>query len=50
MDEFETSFEDEHRTCPITGRKEKKSLISQLNKKGKLSRFEMDEIFLSDDF
>lgn len=45
---YEDGFDDERRTCPITGRKEKKSLISTLNKKGKISRHEMDEIFLDD--
>lgn len=49
-DDFEVGFEDENRRCPVTGRKEKKSLISVLNKKGKISDFEMDEIFLEDDF
>lgn len=49
-DEKIESFDDETRTCPITGRKEKKTLKSVLNKKGKISSFEMDEIFLEDGF
>lgn len=44
------AFEDEVKTCPITGRKEKKTLKSVLNKKGKISKYEMDEIFLEDSF
>lgn len=47
-EEEDAGFDDEFKTCPITGRKEKKSMISTLNKKGKLSKFEMDEIFLDD--
>lgn len=43
-------FDDEKRVDPVTGRKEKKSMMSVLNKKGRLSKFEMDEIFLEDDF
>lgn len=44
-DKDETAFDDEVRICPVTGKKEKKSLKSILNKKGKLSRHELDEIF-----
>lgn len=47
--EIESGLEDEKRRCPVTGRKEKKSMASVLNKKGKLSSYEMDEIFLEDD-
>lgn len=49
MFDDDESFEDEVKVCPITGRKEKKSLISVLNKKGKISSYEMDEIFLNDE-
>lgn len=48
-DNFERGFDDEQRSCPVTGRKEKKTLRSVLNKKGRISRYEMDEIFLEDD-
>jgi|GEM_PF-2408023 len=46
--EIESGLNDEQRRCPVTGRKEKKSMASVLNKKGRLSKFEMDEIFLDD--
>jgi len=46
----EQAFDDERRVDPVTGRKEKKSMISVLNKKGKLNKFEMDEIFLEDSY
>jgi hypothetical protein len=49
-EEMEASFDDERRVDPFTGRKEKKSMISVLNKKGRLSKHEMDEIFLEDGF
>lgn len=45
----EQAFDDERRVDPVTGRKEKKSMISVLNKKGRLTKHEMDEIFLEDD-
>lgn len=48
FEEVESGLDDEQRVCPVTGRKEKKSMASVLNKKGKLSKFEMDEIFLED--
>lgn len=39
-------FEDEIQRCPVTGKEDKKSSVkSNLNKK-KLTKFEMDEIFL----
>jgi hypothetical protein len=47
-DDLETGFDDENRVDPVTGRKEKKSMISVLNKKGKLNKYELDEIFLED--
>ncbi len=49
-DEYDedSAFDDEVRTCPVTGKKEKKTLKSVLNKKGKLTKHEMDEIFLED--
>lgn len=46
----ERSFEDERRVDPVTGRKEKKSIISVLNKKGRLTKHELDEIFLEDSY
>jgi len=49
-DDDNNGFDDEVRTCPITGKKEKKTLKSVLNKKGKITRYEMDEIFLNDEF
>jgi len=48
--EIEMGFDDERRIDPVTGRKEKKTLKSVLNKKGKISRYELDEIFLEDEF
>lgn len=47
--EEELSFEDDVKVDPITGRKEKRSLLSKLNGKNKITRQEMDEIFLQDD-
>ncbi len=47
-DEIETGFDDEKRVDPVTGRKEKKSMVSVLNKKGRLTKHELDEIFLDD--
>ena len=47
-DDEDMGFDDKHRSCPVTGKKEKKSFKSVLNKKGKLTRHEMDEIFLDD--
>ncbi len=49
FDDDEFGFDDEVRTCPITGRKEKKTLKSVLNKKGKINKHELDEIFLADE-
>jgi len=47
-DDIEMGFNDEKRVDPVTGRKEKKSMVSVLNKKGKISKYELDEIFLDD--
>ena len=44
------AFDDEQRVCPITGKREKKTLISVLNKKGKINKHELDEIFLDDSY
>lgn len=44
----DVGFDDEVRVCPVTGRKERKTLKSVLNKKGKLTKHELDEIFLED--
>ena len=48
-DDDDMGFNDEIRTCPITGKKEKKTLRSVLNKKGKINKHEMDEIFAPHD-
>ena len=44
-DELGVGFNDEARTCPITGKKEKKTLKSVLNKKGKINKHELDDLF-----
>lgn len=46
----EQSFEDDYKTDPVTGKKQKKGLLSRLSSKNKLSRQDMDEIFLGDDW
>ncbi len=45
---MEMGFDDERRVDPVTGRKEKKSMVSVLNKKGRITKHELDEIFLDD--
>lgn len=43
------AFTDEHPLDPVSGVASRRSLLSVLSKSGRLSRWELDEIFLSEE-